>query len=65
MEEKLISSDNYNDYSGSQGPLRSNFDSHESNRRESFWFLGRNSAPRRRIGARIDGNESYRPPGPF
>ena len=30
-----------------------------------FLFFGHNSAPRRPIGTRIGGNESYRPPGPF
>ena len=45
--------------------LRSNFNSRGVNSREHVRFFGHNSAPRRLIGTRIGGNESYRPPVPF
>ena len=44
--------------------LRSNFISRGVGSRV-FLFLEDTSAPRRLTGARIGGNQSYRPPGPF
>ena len=45
--------------------IHSKLDYREFNSRDLFLFYGHNSAPWRRIGSRIGGNESYRPPGPF
>ena len=52
-------------YIAYEKPLRSNFNSRDFNGLENVRFFYHKSAPWRRRGTKIGGNESYRPPGPF